>query len=196
MCPLCGGKLAKTALRASWGIEYRALTDWFAWNAYLRIGLPVILVVGLMVLVNEIVFGGSIGLQILFQTWFFPLMGSLLMAHCMGIVLVLAIRKTEFLYYVLDQKGVHVQIYKLKKNAEQQWLLSTEKHLLWAQLRRIHPLPERSAVLLYAPAWWHALTLYCNNESYANSLEYMKKRTGKSKEIRWISSTDAFNDIT
>lgn len=196
VCALCGGKLSRTSLRASWGVTYHPLTDWFAWNAPLRIGIPVVIMVGLMILFNEMVQSGSIGLQIVLKTWFFPLMGALLLALCSATLLGLLVRGKELHYFILDQKGIQVQIYKHNRKNEPEWALRIDRHLLWSEVRRIHALAERNAVLLYAPSWWHAMTLYCDSESYRDALTYIKKRTGKSKDIRFTRPPEGLEDIT
>lgn len=195
-CPLCGGKLPKTSLRVSWGMTYRPLTDWFAWNAVLRVGIPVVLAVGLMILINETVQGGSIGLQIILKTWFFPLLGSLLLLLCGGVVIFLSLRGKELHFFVLDHKAAHVQVYKHAPKNEPEWLLRTEKHLPWSEIRRIQALQEKNAVLLYAPAWWHALTLYGNSESYPDAVAFIRQRTQKARDIRLSRPCEGFDDIT
>ena len=181
-CEICGAKLPKTAMRLSWSCVHRPAVDWLAWNTPLRVAIPVIGLVAIIIVVFEAVQSGPIGLQLLFKTWFFPLVGGLLFATLGAVLIWYLHRGRELNFFVLDHKAAHLQLYRLK-NTDDLVLLS-ERHLLWSDMRRIQALPERNAILLYAPANWISMVLYCDSEAYADALEFITKRIEKAKDTR------------
>lgn len=193
-CEMCGGKLPKTAARVSWSCMHRPVTDWLAWNTPLRIAIPVILLVAAIIVVSEAVQSGPVGLQLLFKTWFFPLIGGLFFATLGAVFLYYLKRGNELNFFVLDHKGAHLQLYSTKK-ADDLRLIS-ERHLLWGEIRRIQALPERNAVLLYAPKNILAMVLYCDAQAFADAAEYINGRTLKAKDVHLASPAEGLDDIT
>ncbi len=193
-CELCGGKLPKTARRVSWSCLHRPATDWLAWNSPMRIAIPVILVVALAVLLNEAIQGGTIGLQIILKTWFFPMLGGMFLG-ILGILLVWFLwRGRELNFFVLDHKAIHLQLYKHKKTDEIH--LISERHILWSQIRRIEVLPERNAILIYAPKNWLVMVLYCDSLSYTDATQYIAGRVLKAKDVKLSVPIQGLDDIT
>jgi len=193
-CELCGGKLQKTAARVSWSCLHRPLTDWLAWNAPLRIAIPTIVLVAVVAFVFEAVQSGPIGLQLLLKTWFFPLIGGLLFFVIGAVFLYYLRRGNELNFFVLDHKGAHLQLYSAK-NPDHLHLIS-ERHLAWSEIRRIQALPERNAILFYAPKNWLSMVLYCDAQAFLDAAGYIQARISKAKDVRLSKPAEGLDDIT
>lgn len=194
LCEICGTKLTKTSTRVSWSVQYKPLGDLEAWNVPLRVLIPVIIAIALIIIVIEAVENGVAGLQFVFSQWFFPLIAALLAGMVLGIMLYLVCRGRELQFYVLDQKGIHLQLYARASNrfrhfekgslsSEDGWRLTSERHVAWEEIRRIALVKERNAILVYSPKWWLIMTLYANMPELLEAATFIKKRIGRKKTV-------------
>ena len=62
LCPQCGAKLGRSALRVAWCVPHRPVADWMCWNAVLRLAVPALALVLGIVLLCETLSAGTAGL--------------------------------------------------------------------------------------------------------------------------------------
>lgn len=188
-CPYCGARLNKNSETLSFDIIHVPLKDWFSWNAWLRIALPVIAAVVLLVVTAELAAGGTAAALKLLKGSFLPLMllvlGILLLA---GLVL-LRLQGGERIHYAMDKLGLHAWTYLEQPTALQLYarlmtpdmvrrLEGDERALLdltlirhqfiaWKNVSRTHFWKENGDLLVYRPHWWQQMTVHCPLEEMA-----------------------------
>ena len=203
VCPLCGQKLPVNSLRLSWAYPLTPVRDFLSWNAILRVALPVLALLMLLVTGVEWARKGLLGVQAIMAQGFWSLLLVLLAAMMMAALLALLFRGREQVRYILDQKGIHVQVWQVKPSLVKRllrmvpsdaqrgplgqavWMLG-ERHIPWLMLRRVGFWPDRDKILLYSPRFWLALTLHALPETYDDAIrfihEHVKKRPGVMKQ--------------
>lgn len=199
VCSLCGQKLPAGSLRLSWTYEHAPVRDFLSWNSILRVALPVLALLVLLVIGVEWARKGLLGVQLLMAQGFWGLLLMLAAAMIMAAFLALLMRGREQVCYVLDQKGIHVQVWQVKppflkrllhmvpEDAETGprgyavWMLE-EKHIPWLVIRRVGFWPDRDKILLYSPRFWLALPLHALPDTYDDAVrfiyDHVKKRPG------------------
>lgn len=202
VCSICGQKLPANNLRISWSYNLAPVRDFLSWNSILRVALPVLILI--MLIITGVEFGrkGVLGVQTLLAQGFLSLL-LMLMAVTMAAVLVaLLLRGREEVRYILDGKGVHMQVWQVKpsfikrifnmipREAQQgtagqyEWMLE-EKHIPWIKLCRVGFWPDRDKILLYSPRFYLAAALHALPETYDDAVrfiyEHVKKRPGVMK---------------
>lgn len=202
-CPLCGGKLAKSAARVAWCVEHTPVEDWLCWNAAARIMLPAYAVVLAMILLLEGLSGGGAAVQRLLQGGLMLSMGLLVLLSAFVLLLVLHLQGDDLLDCVVDSRGVHVQQYLMEPTPLKLLLrlrspglmaqadasgptplvLIGQKELAWKDIARVQLWPEKSLILLYAPTWWMRLALYCTPFTWEDALAYMRDKVGRKKNL-------------
>jgi hypothetical protein len=202
LCPICGQKLPANGLRISWSKRLTPVRDFLSWNSILRVALPVLIL--LMLVITGVEFGrkGILGVQTLLAQGFWSLLLVLAAAMMVVALVALAVRGQEEVRYILDGKGVHVQVWQVKPSfikrifgmippdaqigtiGQFEWMLD-EKHIPWTALRRVMFWPDRDKILLYSPRFWLAAALHALPETYDDAVrfiyEHVKKRPGVMK---------------
>lgn len=201
-CPICGGKLAKSAIRVAWCAEHVPARDWMSWNAAMRILLPVLVLVFLLVVLLEGLTGGFAGVDALLRSGLlFALLGLLGIASAM-LLLVFILQGEDLLDCVVDGRGIHIQQYlphptpaklllRMKSaslmqqySPEEGILLISQKELLWKDIARVQLWPDKTLILFYAPAWWMRLALPCTPFTYEDCLGFIQDKLGKKKAVQ------------
>jgi hypothetical protein len=206
LCPRCGTRLPKTAERLVITVTRYPVRDWFAWNAMLRILLPVL---GLVLLVTLGVEGwarGAAGVQAVFmQGFFWSLMGLLGVTLCVTFGLFF-LQGPEQVRYILDARGAHAIVFipanrplrvyarlltpqaalALQEDAGETppegMLLVRKTDVAWNAVRRVRFWPETGTVLFFRPNYWQALTLRCDQAAYAEAEAFVRKRLARNRK--------------
>ena len=201
LCPHCGGKLAKSALRMAWCADHTPVRDWMSWNAVMRLVLPVLLAVLALILLLEGLAGGLEGIAALLRGGLlFSLLGLLALTAA-GLLLAFILQGDDLQDCVVDGRGVHIQQYlpeptalklmlRLKSprlleryDPTEGILLIGQKELLWKDIARVQLWPEKTLILLYAPAWWMRLALPCTPFTYEDCLTFIQEKLGRKKGV-------------
>ena len=201
VCPHCGGKLAKSALRVAWCADHTPVRDWMSWNAVMRLVLPVLLAVLALILLLEGLAGGLEGIAALLRGGLlFSLLGLLALTAA-GLLLAFILQGDDLQDCVVDGRGVHIQQYlpeptalklmlRLKSprlleryDPTEGILLIGQKELLWKDIARVQLWPEKTLILLYAPAWWMRLALPCTPFTYEDCLTFIQEKLGRKKGV-------------
>ena len=201
LCPHCGGKLAKSALRVAWCADHTPVRDWMSWNAVMRLVLPVLLAVLVLILALEGLAGELEGIAALLRGGLlFSLLGLLALTAA-GLLLAFILQGDDLQDCVVDGRGVHIQQYlpeptafklmlRLKSprlleryDSTEGILLIGQKELLWKDIARVQLWPEKTLILLYAPAWWMRLALPCTPFTYEDCLTFIQDRLGRKKGV-------------
>ena len=105
VCPRCGSKLTKAGERLSCHYKRTPVTDWFSWNAMLRVAVPVMALVMLTALLAEACAEGETGvINVLTQGFFMTILlffGVLLLL----MLFLLLLQGHEDVRYALDATG-------------------------------------------------------------------------------------------
>ena len=201
VCPHCGGKLAKSALRVAWCADHTPVRDWMSWNAVMRLVLPVLLAVLALILLLEGLAGGLEGIAALLRGGLlFSLLGLLALTAA-GLLLAFILQGDDLQDCVVDGRGVHIQQYlpeptalklmlRLKSprlleryDPTEGILLIGQKELAWKDIARVQLWPEKTLILLYAPAWWMRLALPCTPFNYEDCLTFIQEKIGRKKGV-------------
>lgn len=201
LCPHCGGKLAKSALRVAWCADHTPVRDWMSWNAVMRLVLPVLLAVLALILLLEGLAGGLEGIAALLRGGLlFSLLGLLALTAA-GLLLAFILQGDDLQDCVVDGRGIHIQQYlpeptafklmlRLKSprlleryDPAEGILLIGQKELLWKDIARVQLWPEKTLILLYAPAWWMRLALPCTPFTYEDCLTFIQEKLGRKKGV-------------
>lgn len=203
VCPLCGGKLARSAARVAWCVTHTPVEDWLCWNAAARIILPAYAMVLALILLLEGLSGGGAGVQRLLQGGLMLSMLVLLLVTAFVLLVILHLQGDDMIDCVVDSRGVHVQQYlpdptplklllrcrspRLMQQAdasgETPLVLISQRELAWRDIARVQLWPEKDLVLLYAPTWWMRLALYCTPFTWEDTLAYMRDKVGRKKSL-------------
>ena len=111
LCPHCGGKLAKSALRVAWCADHTPVRDWMSWNAVMRLVLPVLLAVLALILLLEGLAGGLEGIAALLRGGLlFSLLGLLALTAA-GLLVAFILPGDDLPACVVDRRSTHIQQY-------------------------------------------------------------------------------------
>ncbi len=201
VCPHCGGKLPKSALRVAWCADHTPVRDWMNWNAVMRLVLPVLLAVLVLILALEGLAGGLEGIAALLRGGLlFSLLGLLALTAA-GLLLAFILQGDDLQDCVVDGRGIHIQQYlpepttlklllRLKSprllegyDPTEGILLIGQKELAWKDIARVQLWPEKTLILLYAPAWWMRLALPCTPFNYEDCLTFIQEKLGRKKGV-------------
>ena len=203
ICENCGAKLAKSAARAAWCVEHAPVKDWISWNGAMRILLPLVVLVLALILVLEAAAGGAEAVELLLRSGLIiSLLGLLLMVAAV-LLLVFILQGEDWLDCVVDSRGVHVSCYlpnptplklmlRLRSPALMQeadpedeipTVLISRQEIAWKDVARIQLWPDKNLLLFYAPAWWMRLALPCTPFTYEDSMEYIRDKLGRKKNV-------------
>ncbi len=204
ICPRCGTKLGKTAVHAAWCVERRPVADWMCWNAVMRILLPTGLAVLLLVLLLELLSGGTGALEQLFLSGFPVTLAILLASVTVVVFLALLLQGKDLMDYVVDSRGIHVTRYlpnptplKLLLRFRSPALMEAagengegapvirvdEREIAWKDVARVQLWPEKCAVLFYAPSWWLRIPVSCTPFTWEDVMGYIREKLGKKKKV-------------
>ena len=200
-CPHCGAKLPANTVRLAWCVDHAPLRDWMSWNAVMRIALPVLLLALVLAILLEGVTGGVAGIEAIIREGL-PL--SLLGVAIFGaavLLLLFILQGDDILDCVVDSKGFHVQQYlpeptplkliaRFKSPAlmrrvteENPMLLLSQKEIAWKDIVRVQLWPEKTLLLLYAPAWWLRLSVPCTPFTWEDALQMVSDKLGRKKAV-------------
>jgi hypothetical protein len=199
VCPICGQKLPVNGLRLSWSFRLAPVRDFLSWNSILRVALPVLILLMLVITGVEFFSKGILGVQALLAQGFWSLLFMLTAAMMAFAFAALSLRGREEVRYILDGKGVHMQIWQVKPSflkrifgmippeaqpgdaGQFEWVLE-EKQIPWTKLSRVGFWPDRDKILLYSPRFYLALALHALPDTYDDAVrfiyEHVKKRPG------------------
>jgi hypothetical protein len=199
VCSICGQKLSENSQRLSWSFGLTPMHDFLCWNSILRVALPALILFMLVIMGVEFGSKGTAGLQALLAQGFWSLFFTLAAAMMAVAFVALTLRGRVEVRYILDGKGVHMQVWQVKpslikrilgmippeaytdSNGQFEWMLE-EKHIPWIKLCRVGFWPDRDKILLYSPRFYLALTLHALPETYDDAVrfvyEHVKKRPG------------------
>ena len=202
LCPLCGQKLAASSLRLSWTYRYAPVREFLSWNSIFRVALPVLALLLMLVVGVEWGRKGFLGVQALLAQGLLSLLLLLAAAMVLAAFAALLMRGREEIRYILDGKGVHVQVFRAKPSLAERLFrtgqmdaeaamqgqpgrMLEEKHIPWIALRRVELWPDRDKILLYSPRFWLCISLHGLPETYDDAVrfiyEHVKKRSGVMK---------------
>lgn len=205
-CPHCGGKLAQTGEQISFGLVRKAVKEWFAWNAFLRIALPVLGLICVFVMGAEAAAAGTQGVIALIQQGFLETMLWALGLTILGIWALLWMQGTEHVHVVLDKQGVWVRIYlpegnrmgmyaRLVSSAAAEKLAEEEERpaleglmlvkrvfLPWTAMSRVRIWKEGGALLFFHPSFWQAAYVRCPLTEMAHAEAFVRKKLKRQKK--------------
>lgn len=202
-CPQCGARLARSSARVAWCVEHTPARDWICWNSAMRILLPLVVLVLAMILVLEGVAGGAQAVETLLRNGLIlSLMGLLLLVTAL-LLLALILRGDDWLDCVVDSRGVHVSCYlphptplklllrlrspvlmqQIDPADEIPMVMVSQQDMAWKDVARIQLWNEKNLILMYAPAWWLYLALPCTPFTYEDSMDYMRDKLGRKKNV-------------
>lgn len=205
-CAYCGGKLAKSGERLSFGVVRTPVKDWFEWNRILRVGLPVLALVFVMVVLGELSASGVEGLIALFRQGFMTAMLEMLGGLLALTGLLLWLQGPEKVHYVLNKDGVRACVYLregdplplyarfLSKRALEtlavgedglpDLMLIRRVNIPWQALKRVRVWREGSVVLFFRPAYWQALAMRCPPGELASAEAYVRAKVKRLKGVK------------
>lgn len=207
-CPHCGGKLAQTGEQLSFGVVRTPVRDWFAWNSFLRIVLPALLLVLLVAVVAEAAAGGAAGVALMLSQGFFWTLMIVLGVSLVLICVVLWLQGTERVHYLLDREGVHARTYLCEPDALRLYarFLSEEAverlqaedarppleglalvrrvTIPWSGLKRVRVWREGGTLLFFRPTFWQVLAIRCPAGELAEAEGYVRKKLKRVKKAR------------
>ena len=201
-CPYCGGKLPASTVRLAWCVDHTPLRDWMSWNAVMRIALPVLMLVLVVVVALEGAADGMAGVEaVLREGLALSLMGIAVFGVAV-MLLMFILQGDDILDCVVDSKGFHVQQYlpeptplklvmRLKSPAlmnrvtdESPMLLLSQREIAWKDVARVQLWPEKTLLLLYAPAWWLRLAVPCTPFTWEDTLALVSDKLGRKKGVK------------
>lgn len=199
-CPYCGGKLSQSGRQLSFGAAHTPVRDWFGWNGFLRVILPVLAAVFVITLLAEGMATGFNGIAALLKQGFFWQMVGLLAASLGGCWLLLMLQGPEKVHYIIDQQGVQIRTYLVDPTPVQLYArflshgsveelarsdarpplegltLVRSICLPWAAVRRVRIWREESVLLFYRPCFWQAAAVHCPVEDLEQAEELVRKK--------------------
>lgn len=203
-CPYCGGKLAQTGERVSFGETRLPVKDWFAWNNLLRVVLPVLGLTTAIALVAEAIANGTAGVVALIRQGFMGTMLAILAAALLLMLLALCLQGRENVHYILDKDGVReltyvaaptkAQLYarfvssqavqRLQSGEDTLPELTLVKRVFvgWAEIRRVRIWRENLTLLYYRPSCWLALAMRCPISDLPLAEAYTRKKVKRFKK--------------
>lgn len=199
VCTVCGSKLNPSQAHVTWKIVRTPVKDWMCWNAVMRIILPVLLLVLAIIVWMESLSGGLAGVENLVSGGFLTVIGVILAAAALVVLIVLLLRGQELLICSIDSKGMHIERYlphpstvrllarlkppALMDDAPNVPLLLDRADVTWKQVQRIQLWPEKSYIILYAPAWWQCMAMPAAPLVWNDALEMIRQKVGKRKDL-------------
>ncbi len=205
-CAYCGGKLSQTNEQISFGIVRAPVKEWFVWNGFLRVALPVMALVFVTVVIAEALATGADGVIALMRGGFGTAMLWVLGGILALIWLLLTLQGPENVHVVLDRQGVHVRTYLPEGNelgialrfvsAQAAEKLAQEDDrpplpgltlvrrvtLPWDGIRRVRIWREGGAILFFRPSFWQAAAVRCPFSVLPEAESYMRKKLKRFKK--------------
>lgn len=200
-CPHCGAKLAANAVRLAWCVDHTPVKDWMSWNAVARIVLPLAVVMVALMLGLEWAVAGVAGVESMLSGGVMIAVLGMMALGAALILLALILQGDDVLDCVMDSKGLHVTQYLPEPTAlklllrlksprmiqqagpEAPMLLLSQRDIAWKDIARVQLWPEKTLMLLYAPAWWLRLPLYCTPFTWEDALELVRDKLGRKKGV-------------
>ena len=203
ICENCGAKLQKSSVRVAWCIEHDPVKDWINWNSAMRILLPLVATVLALILLLEGLAGGAEAVEALLQSGLLISLLALLMVAVAVLLLTFMLQGDDWLDCAVDHKGLHVRCYlphptplkllmRLRSPALMQQIdpedeipmvLISQQDLAWKDIARVQLWPDKTLILFYAPSWWMRLALPCTPFTYEDSMEFIRDKVGRKKNL-------------
>lgn len=207
-CPYCGGKLSQSGRQLSFGAARTPVRDWFGWNGFLRVILPVLAAVFAITLLAEGMATGLNGIAALLKQGFFWQMVGLLAAALGVCWLMLTLQGPENVHYVVEQQGVQIRTYLADPTPVQLYarflspgsveeLAQSDSRpplegltlvrsicLPWAAVRRVRIWREESVLLFYRPSFWQAAAVRCPVEELEQAEELVRRKLKRFPQTR------------
>lgn len=207
-CPYCGGKLTQSGRQLSFGAARTPVRDWFGWNSFLRVILPVLAATLAITLLAEGMTTGLNGIAALLKQGFFWQMVGLLAASLGICWLMLALQGTEKVHYIIDQQGVQIRTYlanptpvqlyarflspgsveELTRNEARPPLegltLVRSVNLPWAAVRRVRIWREEAVLLFFQPRFWQAAAIRCPVEELEEAETLIRKKVKRFPKVQ------------
>ncbi|MDO5434960.1 MAG: hypothetical protein Q4G19_01165 [Clostridia bacterium] len=203
ICPYCGANLGKNPARAAWCTERVPVKDWMCWNDAARVIFPAGAALLLLVLLTELLSGGSGALGRTLNSGL-PLTIAVIIASVLLLLLaVLLLQGHDLADHVVDKSGIHIRYYlpdptpvkllaRMKKpSLAKQAVLSGGtpvlsvggQELAWKNVARVQLWPEKCLILFYAPKWWMRAAVRCTPETWFDVLTLVQEKLGKKKAV-------------
>lgn len=202
-CPFCDKKLTKAGERFSYGYVRIPVRDWFAWNRYLRILLPIWAIVYIILLLGELFAKGEEGLIRLLQNGILASMGISFILIIAVIMILLVLHGKEQIFTVFDKDGVTVSAYKDHPNGLQRLFCRSEEHtkhdkydadwlpdeyelirrvfLPWDQIKKVRQWRGGATLLLYRPFLWLVVAVPYASDDTQIITELVRQKVKKLK---------------
>lgn len=205
VCPVCGAKLGKNAVRVAWWhVSHRPATDWMCWNAIMRIALPVMAAIVVLIIALEALSGGAAAVEELLRSGLAMNM-LLALGWLLALVLgLLAAQGSDIMECAVDAKGVHQRIMLVdptpiklilrlrSPRMMDEAVISPDRppmvcvggqDLAWRDIARVQLWPEKTMLLFYAPKWWLRTYLPCTPAAYEDSIRLIREKLGSDKRV-------------
>lgn len=200
-CPHCGAKLPAQSVRLAWCVDHTPLKDWMSWNAVMRVALPVLALAVILAVALEGVTGGAAGVEAMFRQGLTLSLAGIGIFGVAVLLLLFILQGDDILDCVADSKGFHVQQYlpeptplkliaRLKSPAlmrkvttDNPMLLLSQREISWKEIARVQLWPEKTMLLLYAPAWWLRLAVPCTPFTWEDALALVSDKIGRKKGV-------------
>ena len=216
-CPYCGGKLTQTGEQISFGVVREPVKEWFAWNALLRIALPVLGLICVFVIAAEAAAAGRQGVIVMLRQGFAETMLWALGLTVVGIWGLLTLQGPEHVHVVLDKHGVWVRTYlpegsrvgltarllssdaaeKLEEEDDRPSLdglmLVRRVFLPWTAVSRVRVWRENGVLLFFRPVFWQAAYVRCPLAELTDAEAFVRKKLKRQKKCRIIPSEKTKN---
>ncbi len=205
-CSRCGNKLTKTGERLSIHYQRVPVSDWFCWNAMLRVVVPVItLVLGTVVLAEALTEGEAGVINALTHGFLDAALcafGALLFVT----LILLLLQGPEEVRCTLSTQGATLNDYVCKPSTLKLYARLTSPaaiqtqtakdelegglfcaghtELRWAEIRRAQYWPETFTILLYRPRYWEAMCIRCDPNSYDETVSFVKGKLLRNKHVK------------
>ena len=203
ICPLCGKNLPKTGERFVYNYQRIPWKDWFEWNRFLRILLPMWAGILLVMMLSEYAAGGQVGLVLLLQDGLLPhailLLGGILLIYA----LLLFFHQPEQVHVVIDKSGVTVSAYlgKARSITQRIGLIRLQESpaktdpewskngftyvrrttLTWDRIRSIHFWRGGATMLFYQMPWWLSAAVPYAPSDFQTLQELLQQKAGRKK---------------
>ncbi len=209
-CAYCGAKLSNTGEQISFGVVRAPVKEWFAWNGFLRVALPVMALIFVTVVTVEACVTGRQGVIALLSEGFTTTMLCLLCGMLGLIWLLLKLQGPENVHVVMDKHGVHVRTYLPEENERGMLLrfvsVQTAEKLMnederpplpglmlirrvslpWDAIRRVRIWREGAVILFFRPAFWQAAAVRCPLSEFEEAQAYVRKKLKRHRKTRIV----------
>lgn len=198
-CPQCASKLNPNQAHLLWHKRRIPALDWMCWNVVARIVLSVALLILALLALSALLTGDAQELERLVLE-VMPPMALALAAIGAAVLFVLALRGSETMECVVDNKGVTLRVYQINETRSKllyrrgraftasKWVTQLgvkvdEQTVTWKEITRVQLWSEKGMMLFYSPSWWLRVCLPCDAEMWTEIKAFVREKLGKSKTV-------------